>query len=158
VTDESYDNVYDQIFSMRRFTDMAKKLRSIGTACSSQKDTDGEDATDLVLYCNEIDSWLTSVINQFLTYNLSLGRISIDSFTSDIDSLKDYLRENYDGNYSAAYDRFEMEMLGNRMISPLDKVVRADIRKALILRMMRAIVMTRCMVVLICHLFLSTIA
>jgi hypothetical protein len=130
VTDENYDNVYEQIFSMRRFTDMARKLRSIGTACTTKKDTDGEDATDLILYCNEIDNWLTSVINQFLVYNLSLGKVTIDSFTSDIDDLRNYLDQNYDGNYSAAYDRFELEMLGSRKISPLDKVLMADIKES----------------------------
>jgi len=129
VTSENYDNVFKELMDVRKLVDIGKKLKSIGTACnrvSIEADVSGRE--DMALYCHEIDVWLTELMNHFLMYNLSLGKVSIESFSDDIEELRTYLHDNFNVNYINAYDRFEDELLNTRKSSPLDDSAAAILR------------------------------
>lgn len=123
ITVEAYDKVFQQVMSHRRFVDIAKKLKSIGLACNENMESgEATDRADLAMYCHEIDLWLTKLVNQFLANNLSLGRVSIDKFTDDIDTVRDYLNDSYDANYSSALDRFEFDLLGGQDLGNVESL------------------------------------
>jgi hypothetical protein len=127
VTNESYDHVFYDVMKSRRFADIAKKLKVMAARCNSaDKETD---VLDLVMYMNHINGYLTSMVNRFLRNNLSL-RVSIDSFVSDIEDLRMYLKDHVDISYATAYDHFEKEVLTESIESPVDDDMMDDVKSS----------------------------
>ncbi len=66
---------------------------------------------DALMYIDHIDRQLTNIINSFLGNNLSLEGLSIDSFSTDIGELSQYITKHFGNSYAKSLELFEMEFM-----------------------------------------------
>jgi hypothetical protein len=111
LTQENYRSVLDSLSSMQSFGEMAMRLNSLARAVKEK------DLIDMALFIEQVNQYLTDVINNFLRKNAGLT-LSVTSFIEDMPGLREYLQKSKGIVYAEALDRFEKDVI-KLIVTPL---------------------------------------
>ena len=96
-----------QSFSQcKDLTTLCHRVKAVGLALDNWQSMD-----DKLDYLLRIDNFLTDVVNSFLSNELSLDKLSIDSFCEDYLELRKYLGKTYGDRHALALQAFDKEAM-----------------------------------------------
>ncbi len=114
ITKENYWYINETIAESTSFKDVVTAIEFLVDELKQITTEENEEIVeDKMFFIDRIDKFLTDVVNMFISCNMSIEGLSIDSFCGDVLDLPGHIGKKYGANFEVAFNNFEQDLLSS---------------------------------------------